>query len=211
MDVSIYYAEFTSRMEPGQFEAYLAMLPIKLREKIQRFRRWEDAYASLLAKQLLIAALSDWRLSYSLDDLKYTTRERPYFESAPDFNITHSGSIVALVISAHSRVGIDVEGLNPIDINTFRPQFTPPEWTKISSNADPLFGFYHYWTIKEAVVKADGDGLSKLSALRILDDNHVMLDSQLWHVQSVALKDQYVCNIAADCNIRSVSVKKISF
>jgi 4'-phosphopantetheinyl transferase len=211
MAVTIYYTEFASRLEPDRYEAYLADLPSVLQEKIGRFRRWQDACASLLGKQLLMTALSDCGLSHTLNDIKYTTRQRPYLEQAPDFNITHSGSIVALVLSEDSRVGIDVEGIEPIEIDTFRPQFTPGEWMKINGNGDPLFGFYHYWTIKEAVVKADGEGLPKFSAVRILDESRVLLSSQLWFVRPVQLGNRYVCNVAADQEIISVTVKKIVF
>jgi 4'-phosphopantetheinyl transferase len=65
-------------------------------------------------------------------------------------------------------VGIDLEEIRELAIDDFRDQFTEGEWKTIVSAREPLITFYHYWTAKECIIKADGRGLNlPLASLEI--------------------------------------------
>jgi len=77
------------------------------------------------------------------------------------FSIAHSGETVAVAVS-RSRVGVDLEIERPVDVTALaRRFFSSGEAAFIVDNPCP-FHFFRLWTCREAAVKADGRGLSKL-------------------------------------------------
>jgi 4'-phosphopantetheinyl transferase len=73
-------------------------------------------------------------------------------------SISHSGDVVAVALTDTGPVGIDVEAMRDRDYEALVPRVCrPEERPHITSAAD----FYAYWTRKEAVLKATGDGLRR--------------------------------------------------
>ena len=144
---------------PHSFQALLGRLPGVMQQKILRFRRWQDAYGSLLGKLLLQTAMKKAGLPGDLNGLLVSAYGRPYWAAGPDFNISHSGTRVACVLSLQGRVGIDLELCADLSIGDFQSQFTAAEWATITGSETPLLTFYRYWTAKESLIKADGRGL----------------------------------------------------
>src|SRR5882762_10366702 len=158
--VRVLYTKF-SQVDQTRFDALLATLPEVLKDRILKYRRWEDKYASLIGKQLLSKGLRRMGIDvYNLEELKYTTFDRPYLARPVDFNISHSGDYVVCALGSHMNVGIDIEKVEQLVIDDFKGQYSDQEWKQINSHRDPLLGFYRFWTRKEAVMKADGRGLS---------------------------------------------------
>ena len=97
-------------------------------------------------------------------DLVFRTgaQGKPFLDGGPDFNLSHSGELAALAISRDGPVGIDVERHRPIEEAVARHSFSPAEFATLSGlpARDWQGGFYRCWTRKEAVIKADGRGLS---------------------------------------------------
>ena len=78
------------------------------------------------------------------------------------FNLSHSGDrfIVALALSVDP--GVDVELIRPrrsLD-RLARHCFSPAEQRAVADDPDPMHAFYRVWSRKEAVIKADGRGVS---------------------------------------------------
>jgi 4'-phosphopantetheinyl transferase len=68
-------------------------------------------------------------------------------------SITHSGDLVGLALTAVAPVGLDVERISDVDLDGLSRMVLHPD-----ERAGPD-DFFVYWTRKEAVVKATGDGL----------------------------------------------------
>ncbi len=71
-------------------------------------------------------------------------------------SISHSGNVVTVALSAAGPVGVDVERLAPRDFDLLAPAACGPSERLHVRGTD---GFYAYWTRKEAVLKATGQGL----------------------------------------------------
>ena len=84
------------------------------------------------------------------------------YPRAPSFNLSHSGDLAALAVSGCGAVGIDVEQMRPVGTDIAQRFFTDNEnailarlsgWQRVES-------FLRCWTRKEALVKANGKGLT---------------------------------------------------
>ncbi|WP_442591958.1 4'-phosphopantetheinyl transferase family protein [Pedobacter sp. AW31-3R] len=196
--IQIYYANYKNKLEDRIYNDYLNSLPQDIRKKILKYRNWSDAQASLYGKLLLQKGLEQLGVDNSLNNLKYTKYGRPYLEGNIDFNISHSGEYVVCAYTDDCRVGVDLEIIKPIQISDFRAQFLAQEWNKITNSSNTLFWFYYYWSAKEAVVKADGRGLSiPLGSFGIADDK-TFVAHRLWHLKTINLFDDYILQVASN-------------
>jgi 4'-phosphopantetheinyl transferase len=210
--IQIFYSSYTNKLENSEFSRYLKLLPIAIQENILKYSRWQDAHASLFGKLLLSHGLKELGLDFSLNNLKYTNYKRPYIEGNVDFNISHSGDHVLCAFSTKSKIGIDLEKIKPISISDFENQFQDEEWDHIMTSENKYLWFYYYWTAKEAVIKADGRGLSiPFKGLRV-KEQHAFLDKNLWHLKTIDLFENYLLHIASNHELKSkISTKKLNF
>jgi 4'-phosphopantetheinyl transferase len=82
-------------------------------------------------------------------------------------SITHSGELVGLALTTVAPVGLDVERVAAVDIDGLSRHVLHPDETVPDQDA-----FFTYWTRKEAVVKATGEGLgASLAGVRVGDPN----------------------------------------
>jgi len=86
-------------------------------------------------------------------------------ERSLEFNLSHSGNLAIYAFSWGRRLGIDLERVRPMpDEDRFADRFfSARESALVRSLAGDgkLAAFFTIWTCKEAVLKADGDGLAK--------------------------------------------------
>ena len=98
--------------------------------------------------------------------------------SALRFNVSHSGDLALVAVSGEVEVGVDIELRRPRpDLEALVARyFSPGERVAIAAlpAAHRLEAFFDYWTLKEAYLKACGDGLN-----RRLDAFDVVLDHDL--------------------------------
>jgi len=80
------------------------------------------------------------------------------------FNISHSDHRAVLVVARDRELGVDIERIRPLE-NDGLPEryFSTPEAIVYRVTPDDYRqrAFFHYWTAKEAFLKARGDGLSR--------------------------------------------------
>lgn len=117
-----------------------------------------------LAARRLTRAIFSKLLGINPDqiDLAVDENGKPFLPGK-DFHlsIAHSGETVAVAIS-RSHVGLDLETERPVDGHALATRFfSPEEAVFLRDNPDPSL-FFRFWTCREAAVKADGRGLSKL-------------------------------------------------
>src|SRR5882762_9985635 len=124
MSIYIYSSNYTYELSRIDLEILLNTLPEAIRQKVKKYKFWQDAYGCLFGKHLLKIALREARLPHDLSLLEYTSFGKPYLKDSPDFNISHSGNRVVCVVSQNGKVGIDLEEIVPIPFDDFRSQFS---------------------------------------------------------------------------------------
>ena len=104
------------------------------------------------------------QLAFSVSD-----HGKPYAvvqgEAAPvSFNVSHSGAHGLIAVAAAGRLGVDVEERNtPRDLDGLISSVLGPNEQAelaLASGCHKLHLFFNFWTIKEALIKALGLGLS---------------------------------------------------
>jgi 4'-phosphopantetheinyl transferase len=199
MAVLLYATEFPRQLPDAAFYHGLDRLPAAMQPKILRYRRWEDAHASLLGKLLLLVALKESGSTAGLDQLVFGPHDKPYFPAGPNFNISHSGNRVVCALSTAGRVGVDIELVKPLSFDDFQTQFTSREWQAIRGDMDPVTAFYRFWTAKESLIKADGRGLGiPLLELDVTEYNPTPLDGAVWSFQSLSFFPGYAAHLTTE-------------
>ena len=127
----------------------------------RRFALCRAALRAVLCRQL---GCRNEQLAFSASD-----HGKPYAvvqgEAAPiSFNVSHSGGHGLIGVARAGRLGVDVEERNsPRDLDgLIRSVLGPGEQAELAlaRGCRKLHLFFNFWTIKEALVKALGLGLS---------------------------------------------------
>ncbi|WP_159445131.1 4'-phosphopantetheinyl transferase family protein [Filimonas lacunae] len=193
---TIYYSYFYQPLPSHQFTALQLALPPEMQQQATRYKKWESAHAYVLGKHLLLQALQAASGTFTLHNISYNKYQKPTIQGFYPFNISHSGNLVICAVGQQGPVGVDIEQCKDLDINDFKNQFTIQEWQQIQQAATPLHTFYEYWTKKEAVLKADGRGLTDhLSQLSVIHPK-VSFDNNNWHLAPIHFFPGYIGHIA---------------
>ncbi|MFD2588179.1 4'-phosphopantetheinyl transferase family protein [Croceitalea marina] len=161
--IHIFHTTLSKSLHDSYYDSIIPTFPANIQNRLGKFRRWEDAQATMLGRQLLKYALNlvyNYQLAY--DEISYTKFSKPYLlqNNEIQFNISHSGLRVLCAIGKE-EIGLDIEKINEkINIVDFRNHMTNFEYQKIASSKNHLKEFYNWWTQKEAVIKLLGQGLS---------------------------------------------------
>ncbi|KAF8355373.1 hypothetical protein PRIPAC_96996 [Pristionchus pacificus] len=144
-------------------------------DKLSKMRHREDSLAALYGRLLLREGVRKFT-DCEWDEVTFgrTERGKPYIvtpESANfGINISHQGNYVAFASSCSPRVGVDVMRLDKERnnksadeyINSMAKSASVEELKQMRSQpteAMKMVMFYRYWCLKEAILKATGEGI----------------------------------------------------
>jgi 4'-phosphopantetheinyl transferase len=100
----------------------------------------------------------------------YGARGKPFLRQpleaeALKFNLSHSGELALLAVTRDRDIGVDLEEVHFLDDDESIAErfFSPRENAALRAVPQPerLEAFFSCWTLKEAYVKATGDGLAR--------------------------------------------------
>lgn len=136
--------------------------------RANRFRFDEDRARFISAHVMLRSVLAGYTDIAPTDLVFDADRfEKPYLVKAPplQFNLSHSGDLLAVAVSRDARVGVDVERFRSMQdmFRMLRMIASPGEQHTFAMlpETERMRAFFSLWTRKEAVVKALGTGLSR--------------------------------------------------
>lgn len=207
--IHIYYSYLSEQNHESLLKNDLPKFETGYREKIKRYRRWQDAQSSLLGRILLFKGVEEIYKGNPHDKImKHTKYNKPYFEDdLIRFNISHSGEIVVCALSDEHELGIDIEMVRDIEITDFKSHMTENEWDTIILSDNEKDSFFRYWTQKEAVIKAHGHGLTiPLNSFEICD-NATKINEENYYLKEMKLDEKYKCYLSLKTNIAEISIK----
>lgn len=211
--VHVYYSFIRERWTDTQYRAYQKILPPTIVNNIPAFYRWQDSHAALVGKLLLKQALSDVACMCTLEDIRYTEYNRPYIASYEvDFNISHAGQCVVCAISRDGKVGVDIEHVRPVDVEDFASVFSENEYRIVQKDSQMRYEqFYTLWTRKEAVIKANGKGLSlPLQGIDVTQDR-ILVENTVWYLRRLLFLDNYISHLATDFPVKNLFLEEVRF
>lgn len=192
---------FDRELEQEELDFFLSLLPVEMEQKFHRYRRWEDRYANLFGKLLILKGLTERGFGRNaLEFIQYTDFGKPFIDSKTQFNVSHSGNSILCGFSEHIPIGVDIEEKKIIDIREFDGIFSDLEWNTLLGDPDPTENFYRFWTTKESVIKNVGKGLSLvLKEVMVTDPQTCHYKGVDYHIRLLGLRDGYAAAFATDC------------
>ena len=142
------------------YEKHLSSLPIWRREKALQYKKLDDRKRSVLAFVLLQCALRDEYGITEIPEFVYNEFGKPSLPNLPiHFSLSHCKDAVACAVSDHN-IGIDVESIVPYNPDVARRVCTADELKMLEQSSNKDVEFIKLWTVKEAISKYEGMGLS---------------------------------------------------
>lgn len=180
-------------------EACAEQLPAAKREQIMRLRPPLSRFNSALGWQLVkFGFRHSGNTDFELSHLKFDDGKKPRWPAAKqDFNLSHSGFLLACALTDNGPVGIDVELIRDLkdEARMFEQILAPQEI--LPPDADRKL-FFHYWTSKEAVIKAEGSGgVWDMPEVR-LHGTEACYKNRTWRLYPLGLVPEYAACIACD-------------
>lgn len=184
-------------------------------ERVERFRFGQHQQRSLISRGILRALLGRY-LDADPAALKfdYEAHGKPILCLCPgwpklQFNVAHSQDLVVYAIAVDYPVGVDVEYQRAItNVTEIAQRFfskSEQQALQLLSSEVQKTAFFHYWTAKEAVLKATGQGLTGLSnveislpdcSLRFQENLAQPYPAQAWEIRLFSPQENYSGAIA---------------
>lgn len=184
--------------EGRALDAALDRLPSAMAADLRHYVQPADRARGLAVRLLLRHALApDRPPAEVLAGWTADAHGRPWLPGAPVFNASHAAGLVGLALregpppsaegdplaaAPDSALGLDLEALRRVDFGLLADYMTGREWADIRSDADPTARFHHYWTAKEAVMKAEGLGFRLPLADLRLTGERAAVRGRDWHL-----------------------------
>ncbi|QHT69347.1 4'-phosphopantetheinyl transferase superfamily protein [Rhodocytophaga rosea] len=212
MAAVILYTDYTYCIYESLLETYTDILPLPVLKKAATFRNWQDKQAFILGRLLVWKGLKSFQYEDNcLNQLQISSYGKPYIDHQVFFNISHAGRYVICALNSE-ETGIDIEEIQPIELNDFNAIFCAEEKFQLSKASNPLQQFFKFWTIKESVIKAEGKGLSiPMDQVTISPEGAVSYKEKTWYVKEIDAFQDYCCVIATATQLTSLIVKKVNF
>jgi 4'-phosphopantetheinyl transferase len=156
---------------PKEIKEFAVTLSPEETARAKRFRSDQDRDRYIVQHGVLRALLAGY-LGFKARqvDICTSAHGKPYLAGkdatgSVQFSISHSGAYAAFAFGRSNSIGVDIEETRKIpEMDGIVAQhFTPREKAEllVCTEDQRLMLFYRFWTRKEAVLKAQGEGLLK--------------------------------------------------
>ena len=156
----IYLYDSLENYSDEQYLKHLNALPAWRREKALQYKKLDDRKRSVLAFVLLQRGLHEDYDITEVPEFVYNEFGKPSLPNLPiHFSLSHCKDAVACAVSNHN-IGIDVEIIVPYNPDVARRVCTADELKMLEQSSNKDVEFIKLWTVKEAISKYEGMGLS---------------------------------------------------
>jgi 4'-phosphopantetheinyl transferase len=215
--IDLWCAFVSEVRDEALWSRYEALSSPQERARRARLRFERDRRRDRLTRALVRTVLSRYAPA-APEEWVFTSEERgrpriagPGPPLPIDFNISHSGDLVAVAL-AGDRVGIDVEDFlaREADVASLHRYFAPCERASLLELPPQARRrrFFELWTLKEAYLKARGAGLglslgsfafdlTAAGAIALAFDSALGDSPERWRLWQLALRGQFLLAICA--------------
>lgn len=206
-------------VDARQCEVLISWLSGDERARMNKFHAAQHRHAYLVGHALLRGALAreldcdPASLEFEMNPYGKPALAMPSLHPKLEFNLSHTDGLCVLAMSWHSRLGCDVESLKRrgLDVEIARKFFTPEESEEIATHPPEhqIYRLLSYWTLKEAYIKAEGQGLSMgLDSFyfhlldkcppRLMLKNGAQTPTATWIFKQEMLRDDFIFSLAVE-------------
>ncbi|MCM0036382.1 MAG: 4'-phosphopantetheinyl transferase superfamily protein [Burkholderiaceae bacterium] len=200
-------------------ERLLRWLSVEERDRMQKFHATRHQHTYLVAHALVRGALArelgcaPLELIFENNMFGKPRLVLPDASAKLEFNLSHTEGMCVVAVSRSSRVGCDVESLNQpsLEVDIARNFFTPEESEEILMHppARQVERLLTYWTLKEAYIKAEGQGLSmgldtfyfslqENQPPRLMLKSGAQQPSAAWKFKQIMISDHHLFSVAIE-------------
>jgi 4'-phosphopantetheinyl transferase len=215
------------RVAGQAMERWRTVLSASEWERAMRFRMPADQARFAVTRGVLRTLLGRY-LQLPGTAIAFTANEygKPGADGEIKFNVAHSGDYALLAFARDIEVGVDVERMSGDRVvgDLARRVLSPNEYERFAVLADGEreMTFFQIWTLKEAVLKALGSGLSiapECLEVAFYPDEARLLacsadeidDVGEWTVQSVSIGDEgYAAAVAVRRKVPVIELKRFT-
>lgn len=162
---------YENDVDEDLLRAYVPLLTEAERAKAARFYFAADRNRHVISRALLRTVLPAYlEIPHQALSFRCDRFGRPHLDNAEalayglDFNLSHTAGLIALAVTRHTVVGVDVENASRQQpaIELASRFFSADEVASLRTFGGDLLNleFYRHWTLKESYLKAYGVGLS---------------------------------------------------
>lgn len=199
--IHFYYHKISEPFAEEKWSFYFQQMPEDIQERIRRYRKGENKYQLMIGRLLLQHGMNVLGFKkFLLKDLYYDEFNCPLWRDEINFNISHSGNVVACAFSKDQKIGLDVERIRVIDLADFDYILNEVDHQSIQQAVDKSQAFFKIWTIKEAITKAIGKGLAIDVQQIYIFDKYAIFEKQKWYYHAIQLGEGYAAHIVASQN-----------
>lgn len=151
-----------SKVSHSQTLSFESHLDVFERGRFKQITNKEKRRAFIICRFVAKQLIGDFfGLNPLTVNFQYTERGKPYLPLKDiHFNISHSGDYALIGVSQYP-IGVDIEKIKPNrDFKRLAETVLSEDERAWVFAQDTEQRFYHLWTLKEARLKCDGDGLA---------------------------------------------------
>jgi 4'-phosphopantetheinyl transferase len=174
MVIDLYKIFNIENLTDDMYNKYFSMMSKSRKEKVLSLKDEASRKRTVAGEMLVKQMLSN--------DIVIETGDngKPYTENAY-FSISHKEKLVVCTVS-DKPIGIDIEKIMPYNDKLARRITNDAEYDYINKNGEKLT---EIWTLKEAIIKKDGKGISSIKstdALSQINKQKYVYEAFLIHI-----------------------------
>ena len=160
--MKIYYVTDIDVFNEDFIEKCVSFFPEWRKDKMLQYKHLKGRVQNGLAYLLLIKALQEEGIFNELPEFSYNEHGKPFLKNYPDwyFNISHCKTAVCCVLSK-KEIGVDIEKVASYKESLADYICNENEYAELQNSENQAEDFYRLWTMKEAVFKMLGTGITK--------------------------------------------------
>ena len=157
-----------------QYSNYKKLINKHDKTKLDKLIRDNDKKLFLLSRHLLTKLLKDkYNINYNNHHIYINKHGKPFIKNIY-FNISHSNKY-SIVCTSNNKIGIDIEKIRKVNLNTINYFCTPKEKEYIMNSKDKYKSLFEIFCLKEAYFKMLGNNLSNIKTIDfIINKNNII-------------------------------------